>query len=329
MQMVRFYHPRRWCRIRCMNARDLVLTAGYFESPTRVPVTPYDGNFAARCTGTKIDAYCTDAETMAAVQLAAQTLTKQDMLVAQSDGYYMAEGFGLPTKRRQDDTPIPEAPLIEHAADAAGLSVPDPLRDGRMPVYIEAIRLLRRRVGNDMAIRATGTGPLSLAGHLMGIERFVTELAMAEVEADLEREQALGRLMALCTEATTRFALAALEAGADVVQIGDSLASLDMISPAIYRKWAYPHERLFFDAVRPAAEQRGALGLLHICGDTTIIIDEMANTGAHILEIDWKVDLQGARAVVGNRCALMGNLDPSSVLLQGTAGGVRKAAERL
>jgi len=309
-----------------MSQRDLVLSAGHGERPGRVPVTPYAGNFAARLIGMPIDRYCAGWEELVSAQLAAQGLTGHDVLVAQSDGYYIAEGFGLETRRRSDDTPIPVKPLFENASEAAQLVVPDPGRDGRMPVYLEAVRELRSRAGDRLAVRATGTGPLSLAGHLLGTERFVMQLSVLEVEPDPAAESAMKLVMEMCTEATTRFALAALDIGADIVQIGDSLASLDMISPAIYRKWALPYERRFFDQVRPAADARGALGLLHLCGDTTVILDDMADTGAHVLEVDWKVDLRKAHEIIGGRVALMGNLDPSSILLRGTPEIVKQAA---
>lgn len=309
-----------------MKPRDCVLAAGYLQPPERVPVTPYAGNVAARLTDTPVDVYCSSLRHLVSAQLEAQRLIGHDMVVAQSDGYYMAEGFGLVTRRRANDTPVPEGPLLESVTDVSRLEIPNPFTDGRMPLYLDAVRMLRREVGDRLAVRATGTGPFSLAGHLLGTERFVTQLAILEIEPDPAVERAMKTLMSICTETTARFALRALEAGADVVQIGDSLASLDMISPAIYRRWALPYEELFFEQVRPAAEARGSLGLLHICGDTTQIVPDMAATGAHILEVDWKVNLARAADAANRRVALMGNLDPSAVLLAGLPEVVTTAA---
>jgi uroporphyrinogen decarboxylase len=309
-----------------MKPRDCVLAAGHLQPPERVPVTPYAGNVAARLTGTPVDRYCSSLQHLVSAQLEAQRMIGHDMVVAQSDGYYMAEGFGLTTRQRDNDTPVPVGPLLDAVSDVSRLRTPDPLTDGRMPLYLEAVKALRREVGDRLAVRATGTGPFSLAGHLLGTEKFVMQLAVLEIEPDPAVEQAIKTLMSICTETTARFALRALEAGADVVQIGDSLASLDMISPTLYRRWALPHERMFFEQVRPAAEARGGLGLLHICGDTTEILPDMAATGAHILEVDWKVDLAGAACAVDRRVALMGNLDPSAVLLAASPEAVARSA---
>ena len=320
-----------------MTPRELVLAAGLREAVERVPVTPYMGNYGAALVGVPIDEYCASATTMANAQIAAQELVGHDMLVAQSDGYYMAEALGMKTRRRENTTPAPVAWPITDLRQIDSLKVPDPRRDGRMPVYLEAIRLLREAAGNELAVRACGTGAFSLAGHMLGPDAFVTALALLEIEPDPVAERRLRHLMEITTVTTTRFALAAIEAGADVVMNGDSLASLDMISPAMYERWAWPSERDFFSQVRPAADARGVLTLLHICGGTTPILPLMVRTRAHILELDWKVGLETARAIADDEArsrgsgvtappALMGNLDPSAVLLQGTVDEVRGTA---
>ena len=162
----------------------------------------------------------------------------------------------------------------------------------------------------------------------MGSERFLLELALAEQEPGGPGEEALRRLLELTTAALTAFATACLEAGAHLVQAGDSLASLDVISPAMYRKWAWPAERAFFAAINPVAERHGAATLLHICGQTTPILTAMADTCAHILEVDHKVSLTTAREQVGGRVCLLGNLDPVEVLWRGTPQSVTRAAHR-
>ncbi len=310
-----------------MTARDRVLAAGRSESVDRVPVTPYMGNYGASLAGVPVDEYCADASTMADAQIAAQRLVGHDMLVAQSDGYYMAEALGMRTTRRPGTTPAPASRPLADLAGVETLAVANPWRDGRMPVYLEALRTMRATTGVRLAIRACGTGPFSLAGHLMGPDALVTTIAMLSIEPNPEGDRRLRLLMDVCTETAIAFAIAALESGADVVMSGDSLASLDMISPPIYEHWVWPYERHFFDCVRPHAEERGALTLLHICGNTVPILRLMASAGAHVLEIDWKVPITTAR---NQACCkpLMGNLDPTSVLLQGSSDEVFAASRR-
>ena len=311
-----------------MSSAARIETAVLRQQPDCVPVAPYMGNFGARLAGIPIDQYCRSAKLMADAQFQAWQLCAQDVLVAQSDNYYIAEGFGLAVDHHPDGTPTPRRALIENLADIRSLSVPDPRNDGRMPVYLEAIETLSRKVGGEAVIRAPGTGPLSLAGHLLGTQNFLTRLGLLEVEADRDMEKALIDLMQLTTQALIEFAQACLDAGARIVQAGDSLASSDMISPAMYRKWAFPFERRFFSAINPRCAEVNGFSLLHICGDNSRILREMADTGAMIVEIDSKVELDLAKSEIGDRVCLMGNLDPTTVLLQGTAACVEKAARQ-
>jgi len=309
-----------------MTSLERILAAQRLEMPDVVPVAPYMGNHGARVAGVPIGEYCRSGKQMAQAQLRAWEIYGQDMVVAQSDNYYIAEGFGVKVEHYHDSTPTLKLPAIQDLDEVDSLCVPDPQKDGRMPVYLEAIQRLADQTGGQVAVRAPGTGPFSLASHILGTERFLIELAMAAKEPDGQAEQKLKALMDLSTRALIDFAKACLEAGAHVVQAGDSLASIDMISPQMYRTWAFPSERAFFEAVNPLAARAGAAALLHICGNMTPVLEVMADTGAHILELDSKVNLAVAKARVGNRVCLMGNLNPVTVLWQGSAAEVERAA---
>ncbi len=306
-------------RMRCAARRQPV---------DRIPVAPYMGNHGARIAGVPIGQYCRSGRVMAEAQYQAWQVYGQDAVVAQSDNYYIAEGFGVEVEHYEDSTPTFKTPAVQEWSDLDRLVVPDPHQDGRMPVYLEAIHRLAEMTRGEVAVRAPGTGPFSLASHLMGTEQFLIELGMAAREPGGMREQSLKRLMLLTTDALIAFATACLEAGAHLVQAGDSLASIDMISPATYRQWAWPAERRFFAAINPLAERSGAATILHICGNMTPVLELMAETGAHILELDHKVSLKEAKRRVGHRVCLMGNLDPVELLWRGTPAAVAIAAQQ-
>lgn len=58
---------------------------------------------------------------------------------------------------------------------------------------------------------------------------------------------------------------------------------------------------------------------LHICGNTTPILDDMAQSGADIIDLDWMVDMEQAHKIIGDRAVICGNQDPVAVMLNGTA----------
>jgi uroporphyrinogen decarboxylase len=311
-----------------MTSRERFLAAAKGEKPDKVPAAPYNGNFGASFAGTPISIYNTSADRMAEAQIKTWEFLKHDVVVAQSDNYYIAEGFGCVINQPFDTTPNLVKPAVETLDEIDRLKVPDPYKDGRMHVYLDAVHNLRRHFENEVAIRGPGTGPFSLASYLVGgTEFFLMEIAGAEADEDKDKERRLLDLMELSSEGLIVYLKALLEAGSDTAQAGDSLASLSMISPAIYNKYVYPFECKVFNAINPIAHAKGGATILHICGDTRKILPLMARTGADILEIDAKVDMAEAKALTEGLVALMGNLEPTVVLFQGTPDLVRKEAE--
>ena len=106
-------------------------------------------------------------------------------------------------------------------------------------------------------------------------------------------------------DALIAFGIASVDAGADLLHCGDSLASCDVISPKDYEQWAFPYQR----KVIQAWKAYGAKTLLHICGDSTKVLDLYAETGADVIEVDHKVDLAYAHEARARALACLGRLD--------------------
>ena len=305
-----------------MNSLERVRTAARLGVADRVPVGPYLASWTARSCGISISRYCTDGQAMARAQLLAWEELGQDIIFPDSDNYYLAEGFGCRTEIHPDALPTLIQPAIAEFEQAFDLPLPDPTRDGRMPVILEAIEAIHARVGDEVCIRVPGTGPFSVASSLVGVERFLLEMALIQSGRNETHRAAVEHLLDLTTRTLIAFGLAELQAGAHLIQCGDSLASTNVISPEMYRIWVLPRQQQVFQAWK----QAGALTALHICGDNTRTLDLFAQTGADIIAIDHAVDLALAKQKIGGRACLIGNLDPVAVMLQGTAGQVESAA---
>ena len=184
-----------------MNSLERLRTAAHLDRPDPTPVAPYMGNHGAHVAGVAIGEYCCCGRLMAEAQYRAWKLYGQDAVVPQSDNYYIAEGFGVVVQHYEDSTPTFKTAAIDDLDDIGQLRVPDPARDGRMPVYLEAIRRLRELTHGEVAVRAPGTGPFALAAHLLGTEAFLVELALAQREPGGPGERAIKRLLDLTTDA--------------------------------------------------------------------------------------------------------------------------------
>jgi MtaA/CmuA family methyltransferase len=133
----------------------------------------------------------------------------------------------------------------------------------------------------------------------------------------IKRPVWLKELLEKSVEVEIAFACAQIDAGAHIIGIGDAVAS--QISPRMYREFALPYEQ----RISAAVTAKGAIPRLHICGNTTHLLKEMAHSGALIVDIDWMVNLHQAAEVLEG-VLVCGNLDPVAVFLQGTPEQVRQ-----
>jgi uroporphyrinogen-III decarboxylase len=124
------------------------------------------------------------------------------------------------------------------------------------------------------------------------------------------------------TELETRFALAQVDAGADMIGIGDAAASL--VAPDYYATEVDPREKRIVDAIHRA----GARVRLHICGDVHGKFRTMADTNADLIDIDFPQTLAEVRAHVGPDVCLAGNVHPVEILYRGTPDAVRQALQQ-
>jgi uroporphyrinogen decarboxylase len=132
-------------------------------------------------------------------------------------------------------------------------------------------------------------------------------------------------LLAWCADATAQFVRLMAATGVHMVSNGDSPAGPSVVSPRVYREMALPYER----RIAAAAHEEGLPWLLHICGKTERILEEMVSTGADALELDYKTDPGRARQVLAGRTAFVGNIDPTGVLAAGTVAEVEAATRDL
>jgi MtaA/CmuA family methyltransferase len=169
-------------------------------------------------------------------------------------------------------------------------------------------------VGRTHSVLGWLEGPLAVYADLRGVESMFLDL--------IDAPQMYTGPAEIIIENQIRFARAQVTAGADMIGIGDSVASL--ISPKMYEQFVLPLEKRLVDAIHDA----GATARLHVCGDISKSVALMARTGCDVIDIDWMVPLDETRAAVGPNVTLAGNFDPSAVLLQGTPQEVAAAARR-
>jgi MtaA/CmuA family methyltransferase len=112
------------------------------------------------------------------------------------------------------------------------------------------------------------------------------------------------------------FARAQVEAGADVIGVGDAAASL--IGPKRYASFVLPYQEKLVAEIKAA----GARVRLHICGNTRKILGGMGSLRCDLVDLDFLTPMTEGRSAMGPGQVLLGNLDPVRVLRDGTPAGI-------
>ncbi len=282
------------------------------EPVDRAPNFDIMMQFAAHYIGQPLARYYLDHRVLVDANLAVVEDFHLDILQAISDPYREAADHGLQVEFPEDGLPLCKAPLLVEPEDLSKLRPVAPENGRRMSDRLAAIRLFRERAGGQVPIMGWVEGALAEAADLRGV---------AQLMADLyDRPQWVKELLEFCTEEEITFARAQVAAGADIIGLGDAVCS--QISPKMYREFGLPYEQRIFAAIR----EMGAVGRLHICGNTTRIVADMGRSGAAIVDLDWMVDWGRAVQTLGEMgVAACGNFDPVRVMLQGTPEEVRQA----
>lgn len=200
---------------------------------------------------------------------------------------------------------IDEMPIATTHPFAApeDIVIPDNLLElPPLRAVLEAIGLLRRRLGERVAIIGKVMGPWTLSYHLNGVQPFLMDTILAPDK--------VRRFLDVLQEVTIRFGKAQIRAGADVLCLADH-ATGDLVSPQCYRDFLLPvHQEMVAELGCPV--------ILHICGDTANRLEHIVSAGFDAFHFDSKVDARKATSIVRRRISLIGNVNNPDTLLFGS-----------
>ncbi|MEI6167090.1 MAG: uroporphyrinogen decarboxylase family protein [bacterium] len=303
-----------------MNSKQRVERVIQGAIPDRVPVCLHNFLLVAKEAGISLDQMLTDPVVMAKAHLQAYEKYRHDCILIDYDTTLLAEAMGAVRDHAPGAPGHIAGPAINDLGEVGKLHVVDPDRDGRIPMLLETIRILNREVGGEVSIRGNADqAAFSLAGLLRGTEDFLLDLA-----GDPDNP-AIRELLEVCHQSHLAVHRALIKAGAHFTSLGDSPSGPDVVSPQMFETFARPyHERL----VRELS-QDGIFTVIHICGNTSAILNQFAAYPECGFELDYKTDAAQAKSRVGSRHVLFGNIDPSGVIGRGTVQHVREASATL
>jgi len=296
-----------------MNGYERTLAMIEGRPVDHLPNLPITMMFAADQIGQPYGRYARDHRVLVEGQLRTAEVFGFDYVSSISDPAREAADCGATVQYFDDQPPAIDEinALLADKSALAGLKVPDPLGGGRMHDRVQANALLREKAGGQLLIEGWIEGPCAEAADLRGINRLML---------DFYDDPAFVRdLFEFVVDMELRFAKAQVDAGADILGMGDAAASL--VGPQIYEEFVWPYEKRMVDALHAM----GTRVRLHICGNVGRILKGIGALGCDIVDLDFMVSVAKARAEMGQDQVLLGNLDPVKTLRNGTPESVTAA----
>ena len=287
------------------------------EKPHRLPVFACSEEFDVRMAGEIYNVYNRDAKVMAKCQVDSIRKYGYDWAWLQVDDCIEFEVLGVGVKGEGNILPATYKYLPATEETLRGLKMPDPEKDGRMPVLLEAIRRIKDELGDTVCITGRVAAPFSSVTLLYGM----TETAMLMYD----NPGLLQETNKFFIELQTMWGIAQIRAGTDALWIGDCNASGHLISVDQYREFALDGARAITDAYREA----GGLSMYHASEHMIPHMEAQIETGVDVLSCGPGVDIADVKDAVGNKVCIVGNIDPILCLLEKDADAVYNEAKRV
>ena len=302
-----------------MNSYERCMTVLNHGIPDRVPVIPQDHHVAMRYAGFNHANFHTDPWKMMEAQLRYMEDLDMDGTFIGADTVCLAEAVGCQIAITEDHCPRPLGGCLKDYSNLDKLKLPDPYSSGRMPVWVEATRLIAERVGKDkLVIARADQGAFSLASMMRGMQEFLMDVVSGYYDDEIEQ------LLNYCNECMWVFIKALKEAGAHVVTTGDSISGPGVVSPSIYRRFSYPYEK----EIARRCHENDLKFSIHICGWADPILPDWVDTGCDLMELDHKTTFELARKYSLGKSCLFGNIN-TTLLFNGTYDEVFEETRKL
>lgn len=257
-------------------------------------------HFAARYNGKTYSQFASDHRVLVESNLRCLEDFNLDAVSLISDPYRETSAFGGKVTFPEDGVPQCREYIIKSIEDVRVLKRPDVYKNFRTLDRIKGATEYRKRLRPGVPLIGWIEGPLAEACDLAGVNE---TLLMLMMEPDL-----LKFLIDKVTITAKDFAKAQVEAGCDIIGVGDAICS--QISDAQYREFVRDKHEEIVEYIHSL----GARVKIHICGNITHLLNDLKHVGPDILDLDWMVDMDNAYDVLGEGVIRCGNLDPVAVI---------------
>ena len=253
-------------------------------------------HFAARFAGRTYGEFASDYKTLVACNLKAMEHFDLDMVGLISDPYRETSAFGAKVSFPDEYVPVCEEIIVSSIDDAKALKNPDVYKSERTSDRIKGAELFQKELKGEVPVIGWIEGPLAEACDLAGVSNMLVYLMSDPDFCNI--------LMDKCVETAKAFAKAQIEAGCQIIGMGDAICS--QIDAYTYDTYVKERHREIISFIHEC----GGLVKLHICGNITHILPSIKELDVDIVDIDYQVDMNEAFELLGPEIIRCGNINP-------------------
>jgi len=212
------------------------------------------------------------------------------------------------------NSPPAVIPSIRDISEAAGLSVPNPEEDGLMPLILNLYQKMEKPLQkrNSPIKMVAARGPLAIGAHVRGVTELMLDLKISPKETK--------HFLAIMTQTTIRWLQAQIRHLSEVEGILVLDDIVGFLSPSDYMEFAHPFLKEIFSSFE------GMVKVYHNDSKIGHILEPLAETGLHVLNFGYNLDMNRVWKRVGEKIRLMGNIPTLEVLTEGTPEDVKRYA---
>lgn len=186
-------------------------------------------------------------------------------------------------------------------------------KDGRLPIILEGLRLVKKKLGDKTPVSGTVTGPFTVAAMVLGTEYLMIGM--------IKKPEKIKQLMEVIVENNNRYIQRLLELGVGI-GFADPVSSTALISVHQYQEFSLPYFKKNVDYIK---SHGGGCGL-HICGTSRGLWESLKDSGIGIFGLDNVEDIEDAKHVLGGHMCIQGNVPPVEIMRLGTPKDVLRSA---
>ena len=300
-----------------MHPKDILLEAFGLGTPERVPAVIFGGGmWTIKNSGKDFLYFIGKPKEYAELIIKTADILQSDMVYPGS-GYnnFLAAAIGGKIKVRHIGAPDLEGPIVHSPEDLDALEIENIYESEAIQTIWKASEIVHNEIGDRYLVGTTSWGPFTKAGNLRGVEQLMKDI--------YKNKDFAHKVIEFARELITAFYEPLVkDVGMDAVSIADPTASGDLISRKHFLEFALPALKELIGEFK----KRGVTTFLHICGDTSDKLREIAESNPGCFSLDHKVNLANAKKELEGVVCIAGNVDPVTVLNDGTPDYVEKVS---